>query len=102
MPPAEYVTAMRARGLRHFYRRDQNYLHAHAFSGTTPFTPLGVEWNRQVHGVDGGGVYDRRTAATKMVHIQLSAADHRGPQWHEAVLNGAVTPALLAAPLTAP
>lgn len=85
LPMGEYRRALRHVG--DFYARDQNYIHAMAFSGRFNFTPLDVEWNRQLHGLHGGSTYDARTKDTKFVHVQLSGADHQDAAWHHRIVN---------------
>ena len=62
-------------GLPTFYQWDQMYLHAMAFVLNADFTVLPQEWNRQIHHLPNGSVYDKRTADTKFVHVQLRGAN---------------------------
>lgn len=72
-----------------FYTRDQNYLHAMAFTGKVPFTILPQRWNVQIHGLTTGGIYDGRQSCpdAAMVHVQLGGADHHDAEWHHRRAN---------------
>lgn len=71
----DYYTK-RTSHLPSFYQWDQMFLHAMAFSQFVDFTVLPQEWNRQIHHLPDGSIYDKRTADTKFVHIQLRGANN--------------------------
>jgi len=85
--PKAYVESIKGAGLTASYATEQCFLNALAFSGLLNFTPLSVEYNRQVHGLKDGTKYDRRTADTKFVHVQERAADHNDAAWHHRIVN---------------
>lgn len=85
--PQGYVDAAKREGLPHGYTTEQAYLNLLAFSGWVRFTPLALEWNRQLHHLGDGTTYDRRTADTKFVHVQFRGADHHDAAWHHALVN---------------
>lgn len=88
LPIQDYVSAVSGWSLSSFYAIDQNYLHAMVHMAGIDFTEMSVEWNRQVHGKDDGGIYDARTDRTRFVHIQLSGADHKDAATHARIVNG--------------
>lgn len=85
--PSIYHHTIKRAGLPACYATEQCYLNMLAFSGWLEFTPLPLSWNRQIHAMPGGGIYDKRDAQTKFVHVMLSGADHRPAIWHDAVVN---------------
>lgn len=84
---AQYHRATRQAGFPAQYCTEQGYLNMLAFSPTFLFSPLSVEWNRQIHRDPRGGVYDRRTDQTRFVHVMLPGADHHDAAWHDAIVN---------------
>ena len=79
MPFQDYITAMRKEGMGRFYTVDQNYFHAMMVK-YLDYSELDPGWNSYVHFVGDNTisprpVHDSRNEQTKLVHIQLRAAD---------------------------
>lgn len=85
--PRDYIREARRRKLPAGYCTEQAYLNTLAFLPGVRFTELSLEWNRQVHKIGDGTVYDRRNADTRFTHIMLSGADHHDAAWHDAIVN---------------
>lgn len=86
--PYSYYHATRQRFVE-MYCGEQNYLCALAAAGAFSFHSLDVEWNRMVHhyGADKKQLYDKRTPATKFVHVMFRAADWNDAAWHHRVVH---------------
>lgn len=85
--PRDYVREAKRRGLPEGYATEQALCNTWAFLPGMNFTPLPLEWNRQIHALGDGSVYDRRTPETKFVHVMLRAADHNDAAWHHRMVN---------------
>ena len=79
MPFQDYISTMQREGMGRFYTVDQNYFHAMMVKHLD-YTEMDAGWNSYVHFIGENTlsprpVHDSRTETTKLVHIQLRAAD---------------------------
>jgi len=86
VPFKEYIQKIRQFGMDRFYWLDQNYFHS-MMVGFSDYTEIDNDWNALLHyhgtrdknakgPAYGREVNDPRNENTKLVHVQLSEADH--------------------------
>ena len=82
VPFKVYVDLIKStKGLISFYTADQNYLHAMLQVAQMDYVEMDNEWNSFIHFIKDLKTNkrvpnDTRTENTKLVHIQMSGADH--------------------------
>lgn len=89
-PKAYHVAALGA-GLPGSYATEQCYLNTLAFLSGMNFTRLPRVWNEMLHHQPDGLVHDKRTAATRFVHVMFRGADHHDAAWHHAKVHEHIT-----------
>jgi len=84
----DHINFIKKSKLKGFYISDQTYYQTMMVVSGVDFKIIPSDWNVQVHYLKPSGeVYDPKNKNTKMVHVQLSGADHHSADWHHMIVN---------------